>query len=173
MPSKARCGPLIGRTVYSPSNAPEFMSLRGPSDIGEPQSIDHYGDPVLEDDGQPVVSVTPQEKGIDVRLALDLALDSILPVRVICPSCQCAACRAIDRFPKSPAESSTSCAHKRGVSPSSRTLGAGCGGRDGVERRTTPKRTAKSCGPDASTPASSLRLGDVGPYGLDTPRKRR
>src|ERR1700751_3894582 len=34
--------------------------------------IDHYGDPVLEDDGQPVVSVTPQEKGIDVRLALDL-----------------------------------------------------------------------------------------------------
>lgn len=34
--------------------------------------IDHNGDPVLEDDGQPVVSVTPQEKGIDVRLALDL-----------------------------------------------------------------------------------------------------
>jgi uncharacterized LabA/DUF88 family protein len=34
--------------------------------------IDHYGNPVLEDDGQPVVSVTPQEKGIDVRLALDL-----------------------------------------------------------------------------------------------------
>jgi hypothetical protein len=34
--------------------------------------IDHNGDPVLEDDGQPVVSVAPQEKGIDVRLALDL-----------------------------------------------------------------------------------------------------
>src|ERR1700722_17539310 len=33
-------------------------------------------------------------------------------------------------------------------------------------------RTAKSCGPDASTPASSLRSGDVSPNGPDTPRRR-
>jgi hypothetical protein len=46
--------------------------------------------------------------------------------------------------------------HLRGGSRSSRT-------RDGMRwtwrcrRRTAPKRTAKPCGPDASTPASSLR----------------
>ena len=45
---------------------------------------------------------------------------------------------------------------KRGASRSSRTLGAGCGGRDGDARRAAPARTAKSCGPDAPTLASSL-----------------
>jgi len=34
--------------------------------------------------------------------------------------------------------------------------GAGCGGRRGHSRRERLKRTAKSCGPGASTPASSL-----------------
>jgi uncharacterized LabA/DUF88 family protein len=34
--------------------------------------VDHNGDPVLQEDGEPVISITPQEKGIDVRLALDL-----------------------------------------------------------------------------------------------------
>jgi len=34
---------------------------------------------------------------------------------------------------------------------------AGCGGRGGVARRAARKRTAKSCGPDASTLASSWR----------------
>src|ERR1700727_1693522 len=34
---------------------------------------------------------------------------------------------------------------KRGVSRSSRTLGAGCGGRFGAQRRTRARRTAKSC----------------------------
>ena len=63
--------------------------------------------------------------------------------------------------------------HKRGVSRSSRTLGAGCGGRGGVTRRMTRPRTAKPCGPDAPTLASSLRDGDVSPNGPDTPRKRR
>jgi hypothetical protein len=47
----------------------------------------------------------------------------------------------------------------RGVSRSSRTLGAGGGGRGGVvaqlRGRTRPARTAKSCGPDAPTLASS------------------
>ena len=45
----------------------------------------------------------------------------------------------------------------RGVSPSSRTLGAGCDGRGWRQRRRRYSRTAKSCGPDASTPASSWR----------------
>ena len=46
---------------------------------------------------------------------------------------------------------------KRGASRSSRTLGAGCGGRECCERRARPTRTAKSCGPDAATLASSWR----------------
>jgi hypothetical protein len=37
--------------------------------------------------------------------------------------------------------------------------GAGCGGRGSARRRTALTRTEKSCGPDASTPASSLRSG--------------
>jgi Glutathione S-transferase, N-terminal domain len=53
--------------------------------------------------------------------------------------------------------SNTSRPHKRGVSRSSRTLGAGCGGRGGVTRRMTRPRTAKPCGPDAPTLASSWR----------------
>jgi hypothetical protein len=48
----------------------------------------------------------------------------------------------------------------RGAYASSRTLGAGCGGRDGVARRAALARTAKSCGPDAPTLASSLRGGN-------------
>jgi len=38
-------------------------------------------------------------------------------------------------------------AHKRGASRSSRTLGAGSGGRYMPERRARLTRTAKSCGP--------------------------
>jgi len=37
--------------------------------------------------------------------------------------------------------------------------GAGCGGRGCACRRAALMRTAKSCGPDASTPASSLAEG--------------
>jgi hypothetical protein len=54
-------------------------------------------------------------------------------------------------------------AHKRGASRSSRTLGAGCGGRGSVRRaqmragRMMLMRTAKSCGSDAPMLASSLR----------------
>jgi hypothetical protein len=62
---------------------------------------------------------------------------------------------------------------QRGGSRSSRT-------RDGMRwtqvallTRAPCLRTAKSCGPDASTLASSLRNGDVSPNGPDTPRKRR
>ena len=47
--------------------------------------------------------------------------------------------------------------HKRGASRSSRTLGAGCGGRNGDARRAALKRTAKACGPDAPTLASRSR----------------
>src|SRR5258706_3393027 len=56
-------------------------------------------------------------------------------------------------------------AHKRGASRSSRTLGAGCGGRGSVRRaqmragRMTLMRTAKSCRSDAPMLASSLREG--------------
>ena len=49
------------------------------------------------------------------------------------------------------------CPITRGVSRSSRTLGAGCDGRGGVARRAAPTRTAKSRGLDASTLASSWR----------------
>ena len=45
--------------------------------------------------------------------------------------------------------------HKRGVSRSSRTLDAGCDGRFRCARRTHRRRTAKSCGPDVSTLAST------------------
>src|SRR5712672_1957702 len=54
-------------------------------------------------------------------------------------------------------------AHKRGASRSSRTLGAGCGGRGSVRRarmragRMMLTRTVKSCGSDAPMLASSLR----------------
>jgi len=50
---------------------------------------------------------------------------------------------------------------KRGVSRSSRTLGAGCGGRFGGARRAARKRTAKSCGPGIPTLMSSLRGDDL------------
>jgi hypothetical protein len=44
---------------------------------------------------------------------------------------------------------------KRGVSRSSRTWSAGCGGRGSGARRAALTRTAKSCGPDAPTLAST------------------
>jgi hypothetical protein len=53
----------------------------------------------------------------------------------------------------------------RGAYASSRTLGAGCGGRGSGARRAALARTAKSCGPDAPTLASSS-CGD-------NPRERR
>jgi hypothetical protein len=58
--------------------------------------------------------------------------------------------------PKSASEFAASRPEKRGVSRSSRTLGAGCDGRDGLVRRTRPTRTAKPCGPGAPTLASSF-----------------
>jgi hypothetical protein len=61
-------------------------------------------------------------------------------------------CRANHLYKLAPSR-----AHSRGVSRSSRTLGAGCGGRLGAARRAARKRTAKSCGPDAPTLASSWR----------------
>ena len=48
-------------------------------------------------------------------------------------------------------------ARKRGVSPSSRTLGAGCGGCRSFKRRVRLLHTAKPGGPDAPTLASSWR----------------
>src|SRR5207248_8805535 len=77
--------------------------------------------------------------------------------------------------------------HTRGVSRSSRTLGTGCGGRGsvgaqsesqggvqpvsdaGASRRTMLLRTAKSCGPDASTPASSFAEAKSARPGADQP----
>src|SRR5438105_15936907 len=49
---------------------------------------------------------------------------------------------------------------ERGASRSSRTLGAGCGGRFGDARRAALMRTAKPCGPDAPTLASSFAGSD-------------
>jgi hypothetical protein len=48
----------------------------------------------------------------------------------------------------------------RGAYASSRTLGAGCDGRFGDARRAALTRTAKSCGPDAPTLASSFAGSD-------------
>ena len=67
---------------------------------------------------------------------------------------------------------------KRGVSRSSRTLGAGCGGRFGAKRRMARKRTAKSCGPDAPTLASTrddafASCGDGGKRARSPGRARR
>ena len=51
----------------------------------------------------------------------------------------------------------SSCFHRRGVSRSSRTLEAGCGGRAGCGRRPRLERTAKSCGPGTPTLVSRSR----------------
>ena len=59
----------------------------------------------------------------------------------------------------------------RGVSRSSRTLGSECGGRVGVEDEQRSMRTAKSCGPDASTLASSWR--DASHHADDGDKKAR
>ena len=48
-------------------------------------------------------------------------------------------------------------------------VGAGCDGRGRCERRTRLMRTAKTCGPDASTPASSSREGSFS--GMTVTRK--
>jgi hypothetical protein len=57
---------------------------------------------------------------------------------------------------KSPLEARASlCPIKRDVSRSSRTLGKGCDGRVGAAGRAARSRTAKSCGLDASTLAST------------------
>ena len=60
---------------------------------------------------------------------------------MICPSCQCA---AVDRLPKSPAESAPFRAHMRGVLRSSRTLGAGCDGRGNIEKTNDRCRVRQS-----------------------------
>jgi hypothetical protein len=66
---------------------------------------------------------------------------------------------------------------QRGVSRSSRTWSAGCGGRGGARRRRAPLRTAKSCGPDAPTLASSFvevtPRGDGGKRARSPGRARR
>ena len=75
----------------------------------------------------------PHHKGLMTQqryLTLRSRCESTVAKRgqVICPSCQSV---AVDRAPKSPAESPTSRTHTRGVSRSSRTLGAECDGRFG------------------------------------------
>src|SRR5438477_716800 len=66
----------------------------------------------------------------------------------------------IAEHPKSAPCFRLSRAHKRDVSRSSRTLGAGCDGRVGDARRAALMRTAKLCGPDAPMLASSLRVNN-------------
>jgi len=73
-----------------------------------------------------------------------------------CPSCQSVAIRIIARTPKSLASFCASRPDQRGVRVVT-NVGAGCDGRFGNARRTMPGRTAKSCGPDAPTLASSSR----------------
>jgi len=72
-----------------------------------------------------------------------------------CPSCQSAAAARHWSHPQISGAILSSRAHKRGVSRSSRTLSAGCDGRVSAARRTVLMRTAKPCGPDAPTLASS------------------
>ena len=77
-----------------------------------------------------------------------------LPVVLICRS---------QRYCRIPQISFTFAASRldtRGASRSSRTLGAGCDGRVGDARRAALMRTAKLCGPDAPTLASSLRVNN-------------
>ena len=68
------------------------------------------------------------------------------------PKILCLCCRANQRHRLRPSRLDT-----RGASRSSRTLGAGCDGRFGDARRAALVRTAKPCGPDAPTLASSWR----------------
>jgi hypothetical protein len=69
--------------------------------------------------------------------------------------------------------------HKRGASRSSRTLDAGCDGRKALRailaRTNGADRTAKSCGPDASTLVSSWRIqfADDGDKRARSPGKAR
>ena len=84
------------------------------------------------------------------------------PPCAFCPSCQSVAVGSLAPSGKSVASIRASRARtKRGVSRSSRTLGAGCDGRFGNARRAWPKRAAKSCGPDLPTLGSSLRVTNL------------
>jgi hypothetical protein len=77
--------------------------------------------------------------------------------RANCPSCQSAAPMRHCNFRKSEASSSRLVPSWRGVSRSSRTLGAGCGGREGAGDVQHLSWTAKSCGPGAHMQALSSR----------------
>jgi hypothetical protein len=74
--------------------------------------------------------------------------------QLICPSCQSV---AVDLKRKSAASLAPSRLDKRGVCAVVTKREAGCDGRESCTRRVRGSRTAKSCGPDASTPASSWR----------------
>jgi hypothetical protein len=97
---------------------------------------------------------------------------------LLCPSCQRAAAAIVDLTPKSAPSSRPSRPHKRGVSRSSRTLGAGCNGR-GQRRKTsgagadgksrvvlTPRRWCQVC-------AEAIRAGDGGKKARSPGRARR
>jgi len=93
------------------------------------------------------------------------------PSEVICPSGYFV---AVDRNPKSPAESSRSIPHE-GRWPSSRTLGwnavdAAALGAQVARGRTMLKRTAKSCGPD--TPTLGVKPAEDDPAGDGSKRAR-
>ena len=84
--------------------------------------------------------------------------------QMICPSCQSVATVIVDRTPKSKAESPRLVPHEGRIAIVTDA------GRDAVDARGASDegiglRTAKSCGPDASTLASSLAEGDVDPSG--------
>jgi hypothetical protein len=64
----------------------------------------------------------------------------------------------LDADPKSAIFSLASRALSEGRFAVVTNVGAGCGGRFGVARRAALTRTAKPCGPDAPTLASSLRM---------------
>src|ERR1700733_3547288 len=80
---------------------------------------------------------------------------------MICPSCQSVATVIVDRTPKSKAESPRLVPHEGRIAIVTDA------GRDAVDARGASDegadlRTAKSCGPDASTLASSLRIQFAG-----------
>ena len=84
-----------------------------------------------------------------------------LDVHLICPSCQSVATVFVDRTPKSKAESPRLVPHEGRIAIVTDA------GRDAVDARDASDegadlRTAKSCGPDASTLASSLRIQFAG-----------
>jgi len=111
-------------------------------------------------------------------LALALVHGVICPTGSFAKSLSSPLCKNISLSPsgKSSLQARPVPPRLRGTYASSRTLGAGCDGRGSDARRAALARTAKSCGPDAPTLASSFAKqsrGDGGNKARSPGRARR